>query len=139
MEGSDMTRSRRRIELPVPQWHSNGWVVEKRRGVQDTYEVTHQGEFVAAVVVTRAGWKWTARNHRSRSYRRPWIWSDDLYRTWQDAVAAYAAVYRRLAVGRGASLPTEWRPNSLLKTKPWTPKPLRDGFEECDLDTDRED
>lgn len=104
--------------------------MQKRKGAQDGYEVTYDGQFVAAVVVSRAGWKWTARNHRSRSYRRPWMWSEQIYPSWQEAVAAYAVVYRRLAVGRGAAVPEERRPSSRLKTRPWTPRPLRDTFDE---------
>ncbi|GGM22987.1 hypothetical protein ACFFX1_10810 [Dactylosporangium sucinum] len=125
-------KARRRIELPVMQWRSNGWAVEKRKGVADAYEVLHDRHLVARVVVTRAGWKWTARDHRSRAalWRRPWMWSEQLYPGWQEAVAGYAAVYRRLAVGRGAELPGDWRPNSMLTTRPWTPRPVHDTFDE---------
>ncbi|MEU7802768.1 hypothetical protein AB0B10_26250 [Micromonospora arborensis] len=128
-----MRRSRTRIELPVGQWYSNGWAVEKRKGVRDGYEVTYSGEFVAAVIVTRAGWKWTARNPRSLSYRRPWVWSEQIYPTWQEAVAAYAAAYRRRVVGRGSTPPGEWRASSLLRGRPWSPRPVHDNFDEPSL------
>jgi hypothetical protein len=116
-----------RIELPVAQWYSHGWAVERRKGVPDTYEVTYKVHLEAAVVVTRAGWKWSAPN--PRSFRQPWIWSEAIYPSWQEAVAAFAAMYRRRAVGRGAPAPAEWRPSSRLKTRPWTPKPVHDNFD----------
>jgi hypothetical protein len=126
-----MRKTSARIKLPVTQWWSgNGWCVQKRTGVADRYEVTHDGQFIAAVAVTRAGWKWTARNHLSRSYLRPWMWSEEIYPTWQEAVAAYARVYRRLAYGRGAKVPETWAPSSLLKSRPWIPRPVHDSFDE---------
>ncbi len=118
----------------MPQWYSNGWAVLKRKGVRDGYEVTYKGEIIAAVAVTRAGWKWTAPNPRSRSYRRwsrqRWVWSEDIYPTWQDAVAAYAKRYRRLAVGRGADVPDQWGRSYRIQGRPWEPRPVRDTFDD---------
>lgn len=124
-------RRRAKTVLPTTQWFSNRWAVQWRRGnrFRDLYEVTHAGQLVAAVVVTRAGWKWSAPNPRSRAMLPAWVWSDETFESWQDAVTAFARSFRRRGIGRGADLPGPW--HSYIqkgRTSPWTPRPVHDDF-----------
>jgi hypothetical protein len=130
------------IVLPTSQWASHGWAAQWRRGNEsrDRYELTHRGQYVAIIVVTRAGWKWAEPDPKRRGmakWTKPYAWSPDIYPTWQEAVTAYARRYRRRRTAQfhhDVELPDQWIPVQRDRQSPWTPKPMHDDFRSYEQD-----
>ncbi len=121
-----MRRKSSRIVLPVSQRGSQGWAVQWRRGNahRDTYELVYRGQREGGVVVTGEGWKWYRTEFRGLRFFRGF--SAETFPTWEEAVTALARRFRRTARGRGAAMPTEWI--TLVRPRPWTPRPIHPDF-----------